>query len=116
MKLNLPVLKRILEEYNIHFEIDKSVHLAQYIEYRVPFTRIVLRRVIKIHDLHDIHDIIMMYHELGHVCTVKNAKSRNDAEILAWEWADSALKKDNLFNVKLFNLIKDACLESYGIK
>ena len=45
----------------------------------------------------DMEKLVVIYHELGHTFTTSSQFARLKAEVLAWNWAESALRRDGFF-------------------
>lgn len=63
----------------------------------------------------DMEKLVVIYHELGHAFTTSSEFDRLKAEVLAWLWAESALKRDGFFEgevIEVFQRIRAKAIMS----
>ena len=64
----------------------------------------------------DMEKLVVIYHELGHAFTTSSNFDRLKAEVLAWNWAESALKRDGFFEgevIEAFQRIRANAIMSH---
>lgn len=64
----------------------------------------------------DMEKLVIIYHELGHLFTTSSQFASLKAEVLAWNWAESALRRDGFFEgevIEAFQRIRANAIMSH---